>query len=540
MDRGFSGLDYTILAIYAVVIIALGLWVSRTKKGKEKTSTDYFLAGKSLVWWAIGASCIAANISAEQLIGMTGSGFVMGLAMASYEFASAIILIFVGKYFLPIFIKKQIYTMPQFLERRYNRSVRSILAVFWLMVYIFVNLTSILYMGALAIHIVLDIPLLYGVAILAIVAVLYSIYGGLMAVAWTDILQVVLLVGGGVLTTYLALNIVSDGQGIFAGLKTLYEAAPEKFHMVFSKGDPHYQEIPGMFGIIFGIIIVANSFYWGFNQYTIQRALGAKNVRQAQHGVMFAGYLKLVMPILVVLPGMAAYVILNDPELSAKIGQENLVNVPTIGQADKAYPWLLGLLPKGLKGLAFAALCAAIVSSLASMINSTATIFTVDIYHQFINKDATERQKVKVGRIVAFSALLIACLIAPALKTLDQAFMYIQEFTGFVSPGIVSIFLLGLFWKRTTSSAAIFMGVISIILSIVGYVLMPWMPFLNRMGYVWMISMISGIIMSVLESKTNHPKGIDIEKGMFKTSPVFNIAAIGILVTLSVFYVVFW
>ncbi len=540
MNTGFTTLDYLIFIAYALLIIGLGLFVSRTKKGKKKTTEDYFLAGKSLVWWAIGASCIAANISAEQLIGMTGSGFVMGLAMASYEFASAIILIFVGKFFLPIFIRKKIYTMPQFLELRYDKRVRTSLAVFWILVYVFVNLTSILYMGALAIHIALDVPLIYGVLTLALIAAMYSLYGGLTSVAWTDILQVVLLIGGGILTTYLALNIVSQGEGIIAGAKYLYKAAPEKFHMVFDKNSPHYQEIPGMFGIIVGIVLVANSFYWGFNQYTIQRALGAKNIKQAQHGVMFAGYLKLIMPILVVLPGIAAYVILSDPELVSQLGQLNPDKIPSPDQADKTYPWLLGLLPKGLKGLAFAALCAAIVSSLASMINSTSTIFTMDIYKPYFAPQAKEKQLVTTGRLTAALALLIACLVAPALQNIKQAFQYIQEFTGFISPGIVAIFLLGMFWKRTTANAALWMAIITIPVTLLFYGFVPQMPFLNRMGVVFFIVLIIGIVISLIDTKQASKKAIQIEKGMFYTTPVFNIAAIGILVFLTVFYILFW
>ena len=538
MITKFSSVDYIIFAGYAVMIIVLGFVVSRSKKGHQKDTRDYFLAGKSLVWWAIGASCIAANISAEQLIGMTGSGFVMGLAMASYEFASAIILIFVGKYFLPIFIKKQIFTLPQFLELRYDKRVRSSLAVFWILVYIFVNLTSILYMGALAIKVALDIPLIYGVLLLACIAAAYSLYGGLSAVAWTDIIQVVLLLAGGILTTWIALDIISNGHGIVAGAKELYKVSPEKFHMVFHKGNPHYKEISGVFGIVFGIILVANSFYWGFNQYTIQRALGAKNIKEAQHGVMFAGYLKLIMPILVVLPGMAAFVMLSDPEIMARLGHIDPAKIPTMAHADRTYPWLLGLLPAGLKGLAFSALCAAIVSSLASMINSTSTIFTMDIYKPYIKPGASEKHLVTVGRISASLALLIACIMAPALSSIEQAFQYIQEFTGFVSPGIVTIFLLGLFWKPATPNAALWIAVLTIPITLVFYIFFPQIPFLNRMGYVFFITMILGVIVSLVDRKET--KGIEIEKGMFHTTTVFNIGAIGILGSLAAFYIIFW
>lgn len=534
----FSQLDYFILISYAIVIIGLGYWVSRKQKGDQKDTKDYFLAGRSLVWWAIGTSCIAANISAEQLIGMTGSGFVMGLAMASYEFASAVILIFVGKYFLPIFIKKKIYTMPQFLELRFDKRVRSVMAVFWLLLYIFVNLTSILYMGGLAMNVILGFPLIYGVLILAFVAVAYSLYGGLSAVAWTDIIQVVLLVAGGIFTTWIALNLVSDGEGVIAGARHLFKTAPEKFHMVFDKSSPFYKEIPGMFGTIFGILIVANSFYWGFNQYTIQRALAAKSIAHAQHGVMLAGYLKLLMPILVVLPGIAAYAMLSDPDILGKIPNIGLYEAPSVSQADKTYPWLLGLLPNGIKGLAFAALCAAIVSSLASMINSISTIFTVDIYEQYIRKNASQNHLVNVGRLAAFLSLVIACIVAPALSTVDQAFQYIQEFTGFVSPGIVAIFLLGMFWKRMTSNAALWIAALTLPVTLSFYLGAPDIPFLNRMAYVLFISFFIGIVVSYIDK--SETKGIEIEPGMFKTSGKFNIAALGIFVTLIIFYFIFW
>ena len=540
VNSDFLALDYLVFAIYAIVIIATGLYISRSKKGHEKNTEDYFLAGKKLVWWAIGASSIAANISAEQLIGMSGSGYIMGLAIASYEFASAIILIFIGKYFLPIYIKKDIYTMPQFLLLRYDNRVKSGLAVFWIMVYVLVNLTSILYMGALAMQIILGIPLVTGILILVGIAAIYSLYGGLMAVAWTDIIQVVLLVCGGLLTTYLSLQVVSNDEGAFAGLQILFEKAPEKFHMVFSKGHPNFKEIPGMFGIMAGIVLVANTFYWGTNQYTVQRALGAKNIKEAQKGVMFAGYLKLFMPLLVVLPGIAAFVILNDPDITSNLSGIDYSMAPTVDSADKAYPWLLGLLPTGLKGLAFAALVAAIVSSLASMINSVSTIFTLDIYKSYFDKGASDKRLLSVGRISAALALIIAAFVAPVLSNLGQAFQYIQEFTGMVSPGIVAIFLLGLFWKRTTSNAALWMAILTLPVSLFFFFFLPQIPFLNRMAFVALIILAIGVVWSLIEDKDQTGKAIEYHKGMFKTSKGYNIAALGIVVSLVIFYIVFW
>ena len=539
LNPEFSSLDYLVFALYVVILIASGLFISRNKKDHEKNTEDYFLAGKKLVWWAVGASSIAANISAEQLIGMSGSGYVMGLAIASYEFASAIILIFIGKYFLPIYIEKDIYTMPQFLMLRYDNRVKSGLAVFWIIVYVLVNLTSILYMGALAMQIILGIQLSTGIMILVGIAAVYSLYGGLMAVAWTDIIQVVLLVLGGLLTTYLSLQVVSNNEGAFTGLQILFEKAPEKFHMVFSKGHPNFKEIPGMFGILAGIVFVANTFYWGTNQYTIQRALGAKSIKEAQKGVMFAGYLKLFMPLLVVLPGIAAFVILNEPEITSNLSGIDYSMTPTADSADKAYPWLLGLLPSGLKGLAFAALVAAIVSSLASMINSVSTIFTLDIYKSYFNKNATDKKLLSVGRISAALSLIIAAFVAPVLTDLGQAFQYIQEFTGMVSPGIVAIFLLGLFWKKTTSNAALWMAILTLPVSLIFFFFFPQVPFLNRMAYVAFIILAIGIVWSLIEDKDQTGKAIEFHKDMFKTSKGYNIAAIGIVVFLTIFYIIF-
>jgi solute:Na+ symporter, SSS family len=538
MQTGFHWLDYSIFGFYVVGIIYLGLWMSH-HKSKRSNAEDYFLAGRALPWWAIGTSCIAANISAEQLIGVSGSSFVMGLAMASYEFASAVILIFVGKFLLPIYMRKGVYTLPEFLEKRYDHRVRTSLAVFWLLVYIFVNLTSILYMGALAMHMIMGVPLLWSVIILASIAAIYSLYGGLTAVAWTDFVQVGILVLGGLVTTYIAMNIISDGHGVIIGIKQMYYSVPEKFHMVFAKGHPNYKEIPGISGIVIGILLVANTFYWGTNQYTLQRALAGKSIREAQHGLMFAGYLKMIIPILVVLPGIAAYVMISNPSVMARVGHVNPSMVPSVEHADKAYPFLLDLLPLGFKGLAFAALVAAIVASLASKLNSTATIFTMDIYKAILRKGASQRNLVTVGRLTAGIALLIAVVVAPMLTSLSQAFMYIQEFTGFVSPGIVAIFLMGMFWKRTTSNAALWMGILTIPVTLAFYFFTD-VPFLLRMGYVLGIISCTGIIISLLESKVNHPKAIEIEKGMFNTSKLYVIMAVGILAFLAVFYYIFW
>ena len=320
MSTNFQFLDYLVFIIYAVVILGVGLWVSRDKKGHQKNAEDYFLASKSLPWWAIGASLIAANISAEQFIGMSGSGFASGLAIASYEWMAALTLIIVGKYFLPIFIEKGLYTIPEFVEKRFSTNLKTILAVFWIALYVFVNLASVLYLGSLALETIMGVPMIYGVAGLALFAAAYSLYGGLSAVAWTDVIQVVFLVLGGLFTTYLALNTVSGGEGVFEGLKTVYNAVPERFEMILDESNPEYKNLPGL-GVLVGGMWVANLYYWGFNQYIIQRTLAAKSLRESQKGILMAAFLKLLIPLIVVIPGIAAYVMINDPEIMESLGE---------------------------------------------------------------------------------------------------------------------------------------------------------------------------------------------------------------------------
>lgn len=549
MSTNFQFLDYLVFIIYAVVILGVGLWVSRDKKGHQKNAEDYFLASKSLPWWAIGASLIAANISAEQFIGMSGSGFASGLAIASYEWMAALTLIIVGKYFLPIFIEKGLYTIPEFVEKRFSTNLKTILAVFWIALYVFVNLASVLYLGSLALETIMGVPMIYGVAGLALFAAAYSLYGGLSAVAWTDVIQVVFLVLGGLFTTYLALNTVSGGEGVFEGLKTVYNAVPERFEMILDESNPEYKNLPGL-GVLVGGMWVANLYYWGFNQYIIQRTLAAKSLRESQKGILMAAFLKLLIPIIVVIPGIAAYVMINDPEIMASLGDMGLQNIPSEGQSDKAYPWLLQFLPTGLKGVAFAALAAAIVSSLASMLNSTSTIFTMDIYKQYIDKNASDKKTVNVGRISAGVALLIACIMAPLLGGIDQAFQFIQEYTGVVSPGILAIFLLGLFWKKTTNRGAI-VGALASIPIAMYFKVAPkgWststffvdVPFMDQMGYTTLLTMLVIAVVSYLENKgSDDAKGITISKGLFNTSPLFNVGAFAVMILLTVIYALFW
>lgn len=549
MSSTFHFWDYAVFVAYAVLILGVGLFVSKGKKGQERNAEDYFLASKSLPWWAIGASLIAANISAEQFIGMSGSGFASGLAIASYEWMAALTLIIVGKYFLPIFIEKGLYTIPEFVEKRYSTNLKTILAVFWIALYVFVNLASVLYLGALALETIMGIPLMYGVIGLALFAAAYSLYGGLSAVAWTDVIQVIFLVLGGLVTTYLALNTVSGGEGVVEGIKTVYNAVPERFAMILDKSNPEYANLPGI-SVLVGGMWVANLYYWGFNQYIIQRTLAAKSLKESQKGILMAAFLKLIIPLIVVIPGIAAYVIINDADLMAQLGAHAQHNLPSLKEADKAYPWLLQFLPVGLKGVAFAALAAAIVSSLASMLNSTSTIFTMDIYKQYINKNASDHSMVNMGRISAAVALVVACAMAPLLGGIDQAFQFIQEYTGVVSPGILAIFLLGLFWKKTTNKAAIVGALASIPIAMYfkvapkGWSTNPIfvdIPFMNQMGLTLVLTAIVIIAVSLLQNKgAEDSKGINLAPKLFKTGPVFNIGAFAIMIILTVLYALFW
>ena len=549
MNGNFETIDYLIFLGYAVLILFVGLWVSREKEGKQKNAEDYFLASKSLPWWAIGASLIAANISAEQFIGMSGSGFALGLAIASYEWMAAITLIIVGKYFLPIFIEKGLYTIPEFVEKRFSTNLKSILAVFWICLYVFVNLASVLYLGSLALETIMGVPMMYGVMGLALFAAAYSLYGGLSAVAWTDVIQVVFLILGGLVTTYLALNAVSDGAGMLTGLKKIYQAAPDKFAMILDESNPYYNDLPGI-GVLVGGMWVANLYYWGFNQYIIQRTLAAKSLKESQKGILMAAGLKLIIPLIVVIPGIAAFVMVNDANIMAGLGEVGLQNMPSADQADKAYPWLLQFLPSGLKGLAFAALAAAIVSSLASMLNSTSTIFTMDLYKQYIKPNASDKQTVNMGRISAAVALLIASIMAPLLGGIDQAFQFIQEYTGVVSPGILAVFILGLFWKKTTNKAAIIGALVSIPIAMYFKVapkgwsdsaLFVDIPFMDQMGYTALLTMLVIALLSYVQHKgKDDEKGIDISKETFKTSPMFNIGSMLVMLVLVALYAFFW
>ena len=516
-----SGVDIGIFIAYVIGLIFIASLVSREKAGHEKDTKDYFLAGNSLTWWAIGASLIAANISAEQIIGMSGSGYAVGLGIASYEWLAAITLMIVGKYFLPIFLKHGIYTMPQYLERRYNHDVRLVLAVFWIGIYIFVNLTSVMWLGATAIETVAGVDVTYGLVFLGAFAAAYSLYGGLKAVAFTDIIQVVLLVIGGLYLSYMTLDMIGEGTGILSGFKALTEAAPAKFDMILSADNPYYKDLPGITALV-GAVWVLHFSYWGFNQYIIQRALAAKSIQEAQKGIAFAAVLKLIMPIIVVLPGIAAFVI--------KPGLEN---------PDSAYPELMTMMPVGMLGLVFAALVAAIVSSLGSMTNSISTIFTMDIYSHY-RPERSQHHYVMVGRIVSFASLIIAMLCArPLLGNFDQAFQYVQDFTGFFSPGIFVIFFLGMFWNRATPAGALAAALGAFFSSLAFYILWPELPFLDRMNFVFVICLALAVGVSLLsDQKSEHVHAI--EKADFNTTSSYNLVAVAVVLVLSGIYYTWW
>jgi len=515
-------LDYGVFIAYAVGLLILALWISRNDKKEGANTEDYFLASKALPWWAIGASLIASNISAEQIIGMSGSGFALGMGIASYEFMAAITLILVGKYLLPIFLKNNIYTMPQYLEQRFDSRVKTVMAIFWLLVYVFVNLTSVLWLGGLAFESVAGVDAMFGMIFLAVFSIAYSLYGGLKAVAYTDIVQVVLLVFGGLLLSYLALDAVADGQGFLAGFGILTEELPGHFDMILSPENPQYINLPGI-SVLVGGLWVTNIAYWGFNQYIIQRALAASSVEEAQKGIAFAAYLKLLMPVIVVLPGIAAVIL-----------------YPEIPKNDLAYPALMDLMPVGIKGLIFAALVAAIVSSLASMTNSISTIFTMDLYSKMV-KNKSQRHYVHIGRITSLVSLCIGLIMAePLLGKFDQAFQYIQEFTGLFTPGIVVIFVTGMFWKRTTATAALMAAVGSAVFSLAIKFLFPEFPFMDRMGVVLLLCFALAIGLSLMSKEEQHSTCADISTISFETSKAFNIAGIGCVIILTFIYTVWW
>ena len=517
-----SPIDIAVIGIYAVSIFVLAQWVSREKGAHKKDAQDYFLASRALPWWAIGTSLIAANISAEQIIGMSGSGYVIGLGIASYEWMAALTLIIVGKYFLPIFLKNGIYTMPEFLERRFSSKVRTVMAIFWLGVYVFVNLTAILWLGATAVHTVSGINVQIALIALGVFAGAYALYGGLKAVARTDIVQVSLLVLGGLIICYIALNKISGNAGMVAGFHELTVRFPEKFKMILPPSNPNYKNLPGL-SVLLGGMWVMNVSYWGFNQYIVQRALGAKDIREAQKGIVLAAFLKLLMPVIIVLPGIAAAAL-----------------APNLARPDEAYPHLMAMLPTGILGLVFAALIAAIVASMGSKINSIATIFTMDVYRP-LRPQTSQQRLVLIGRITAVVALIVAILSAkPLLGSFDQAFQYIQEFTGFFTPGICVIFLLGMFWERCTATGALVAAIASAVLSFALKFLWPSLPFMDRVGLVFLACFGVAVVLSLLQTRRDPALRVQLKQIDYSTSAGFNLSALVISAILIALYATWW
>ena len=533
-NNGFAWIDYAIFVLYIILLVGLGFFLSRSKDGKEKSSNDYFLAGNTLTWWAVGASLIAANISAEQFIGMSGSAFASGIAIAAYELMAAATLIVVGKFLLPVMIERKIFTIPQFLRERYNWGVGLAFSIFWLFLYVFINLTSVAWLGALAIKQILGIPAAPGmllgmeidmtlmviILIRFVIAGIYSIYGGLASVAWTDVMQVTFLVGGGLITAYFALDFIAGSLDIQGGAVGALQEIMSKlgaiegdrhFNLVVTRNeaipnitDDPYFTIPGIV-VIVGALWLTNLGYWGFNQYIIQKGLAAKSLNEAKKGMIFAAFLKILIPFIVCIPGVCAYYIMTqEPELYAQLAGE-------IARSDDAYPFLIrNFTPTVVKGLSFAALAAAVISSLASMFNSTSTIFTMDIYKQFINKEATDRKLVSVGRITSLSALVLALIaVYPIMGAADQAFQIIQEYSGFVYPGVVVIFGLGLLWKRASGTAAVVAAIGTFAFSVLFKFMFPEVPFLLRMGYVFIALVILFIGLSLMSKKTVEADKLD-------------------------------
>ncbi len=536
MGNELQTLDYTVFLVYFIIVASYGYWIYQRKKSAVTSANDFFLAEGSLTWWAIGASLIASNISAEQFIGMSGSGFAMGLAIASYEWMAAMTLIVVAVFFMPGYISNKIFTMPQFLEKRYSPLVATMMAIFWLLVYVFVNLTSILYLGAIAVSTISGFSFTACAIFLAVFAIIITL-GGMKVIGYTDVIQVAILVLGGLATTYLALNLVADhngGGGMMAGLGMLRQQAPEHFHMIFDRSNPYYKDLPGM-TVLIGAMWIANLNYWGCNQYITQRALGAK-IETARSGLLFASFLKLLMPIIVVLPGIAAYVLHQKGMFQAE-----MVNAAGEVKPDRAYPVLLNLLGPGLKGLSFAALTAAIVASLAGKANSIATIFTLDLYKKYINKTADESTQVRTGRWVIIVAMLIAIGVAPQLQRLEQGFQFIQDFTGLISPGVVAIFLLGFFWKRATANAALVAALVTIPMGLGIKTMLPDVPFLDRMGWVFLVLVALMVIISLADPKSkDNPKAMKVDFEQFRTSQTFALGALLITGILAALYIVFW
>lgn len=592
-NNGFTGWDYGVFVLYIIILVGMGIFLSKGKKGEEKNSTDYFLAGNTLTWWAVGASLIAANISAEQFIGMSGSAFASGIAQAAYELMAAATLLVVGKFLLPLMIEKKIFTIPQFLRERYNSGVGLAFSILWLFLYVFVNLTSVAWLGALAIQQILGLPTdhiihVFGmdvdqvrlVIILALflIAGIYSIYGGLASVAWTDVMQVTFLVGGGLITAYFALDVIGQevwGCSAMDALANIFnwctsQEGDKHFNLIVTRNESLYPVINGVTDaagnivqkedpfftnpglvLVFGGLWLTNLGYWGFNQYIIQKGLAAKSLSEAKKGMVFAAVLKILIPFIVCIPGVCAYFIMNGQADGIPVLEKLAGHLQgTIGRSDDAYPYLIrNFTPVVVKGLSFAALAAAVISSLASMFNSTSTLFTMDIYKQFINPPKDKEQEtsskyqtklVNVGRLTSISALVIALIaVYPLMGGIDQAFQFIQEYSAFVYPGVVVIFGLGLLWKRASGTAAIVAAIGTFAFSIIYKFAFPEMPFLVRSGVVFITLVVLFVWLSIRNKDTEKATELsadDINTQLFWSKIMFIVAGVSVALFVASFF----
>jgi SSS family solute:Na+ symporter len=447
----FSTIDLVTFISFIVLVIGVSLYAGR----KEETSEDYFLAGRGLTWWLIGLSLIASNISSEHFVGMSGKGFSsVGLAIASYEWIAAVTLVFVAVFFLPRFLRAGIYTIPEFLEYRFNRNARTLMAVLVIVFFVLVTLATVLYSGALALHTIFGLDKVVGIWIIGGIAGAYTVYGGLKAVVWSDLIQATTLLIGGVVVTFLGFEAfgIRFGQDLLEGIEpsrmdninvgiiSFFEVAKDRLHTVLPANHP---ELPWV-AVFIGGMWIPNIYYWGLNQFITQRTLAAKDLREGQKGILFGATLKLLIPFIVVFPGIMAYYLYGDVMLAEGIKQ------------DEAYAYLLKqILPPGLFGLMMAAIFGAVMSTIDSLLNSCSTIFTMDIFVPYFAKDDSQKNLVKVGRITTIVLVIFGCLWAPIVGSFDSLYDYIQKFSGLIQPGILAAFMFGLLWKKVPAKAII-------------------------------------------------------------------------------------
>lgn len=508
---GFTLLDTVTFVAFIVLVIGISLYASR----KQDSSEDYFLAGRKLTWWLIGMSLIASNISSEHFVGMSGQGFSLGLAVASFEWMAAIALIIVALFLLPIFIRTGIYTMPEFLEYRYNKKAKLVMACFMLAFYIFVTMATVLYSGALALKSIFGIKLISGIWFIGIIAGVYTVYGGLKAVVWSDLIQGITLLSVGLLVMFLSFKKIG-------GYEKFVELSGDKLHTILPWNHPKMPWI----SVFFGGLWIQNLFYWGLNQFITQRTLGAKNLYEGQKGILFGASLKLLIPFIVVFPGIIAFELYADQ----------------IADADGAYPFLIQkILPSGLIGLMFAALFGAVMSTLDSLLNSATAIFTMDIYKPYIKNNASSKQLVFVGRIVTIILVLIGCLWSPIVSKFEGGlYFFLQVYWGFVIPGVVAVFFFGIIWKKVPAIAAIWGMLLNIPIYGLCLFLMPEVSYMHHMEISFAIIALFIIVvttMKPLEKPAVLPVRNEIKLKMNNTIKIWS--ALLIIVTMALYFIFF-